>query len=226
MTKENFTSINVIIDQSGSMAPLSKDTIGGFNKFLAEQKDVPGDAELTLCLFSTDYRLVHDCVKLSNVPELNEQTYRPGGGTALLDAVGATIDNVGKKLANTSEEERPSKIIFLIITDGDENSSKVYHELDRVKNMVSHQRDKYKWEFVFMGANIDAVSAGTSLGVSAQNSVNYIASAAGTASLYKGVSKSMTRYRSAPESKFKVDLDNNKLDSNPEIKCDSNKGNP
>lgn len=196
MTKENFTSVNVIIDQSGSMAGLTNDTIGGFNTFLAEQKNVPGDVAFTLCLFSTDYRLVHDCVKLDKVPDLTTKTYRPNGGTALLDAMGTTIDEVGKKLAAMPEEERPSKVIFLIVTDGEENSSRRY-TLEQIRSMVTHQRETYSWEFVFMGANIDAIAAGTSLGVSAANSVNYVASAAGTHQLYGSVSRSLGSYRVA-----------------------------
>jgi hypothetical protein len=195
MTKENFTSINVIIDQSGSMLGLSKDTIGGFNTFLAEQKLVPGDAHFTLCVFNHDYRLVHDCAPLGGIPDLDSKTYRPSGNTALLDAMGATIDEVGRKLAALPEEERPSKVIFLIMTDGEENSSRRYNAA-QVREMVTHQREKYQWEFVFMGANIDAISAGTSLGVTATNSVNYVASAAGTHELYGSVSRSLGSYRS------------------------------
>ena len=196
MTRENFTSVNVIIDKSGSMAGLTTDTIGGFNTFVADQKNVPGDVAFTLCLFSTTYQLVHDAVELASVPNLNDKTYRTGGGTALLDALGTTIDNVGNKLAAMSEEERPSKVIFLIITDGEENSSRKYN-LDQIRSMVTHQRETYSWEFVFMGANIDAISAGTSLGIAATNSVNYSASSIGTKALYSNVSRSLGSYRVA-----------------------------
>lgn len=196
MTRENFTSVNVIVDKSGSMANLTTDTIGGFNTFVADQKNVPGDVAFTLCLFSTSYRLVHDAVKLASVPALNGKTYRCGGCTALLDALGTTIDNVGSKLAAMPEEERPSKVIFLIITDGEENSSREY-KLDQIKSMITRQREVYSWEFVFMGANIDAISAGTSLGISATNSLNYSASSIGTKSLYSNVSRSLGSYRVA-----------------------------
>ena len=213
MTRENFTSVNVIIDRSGSMASLTNDTIGGFNTFLADQKNVPGDVSFTLCLFSTDYRLVHDSVSLANVPDLNVSTYRPSGGTALLDALGTTIDSIGNKLAAMPEEERPSKVIFLIITDGEENSSRRY-ELDQVRTMVTHQREKYNWEFVFMGANIDAISAGTSLGISAANSLNYSASSIGTKSLYTNVSRNLQSYRASASQQvdFFNQTDNNLVD--------------
>jgi len=194
MTKENFTSINVIIDQSGSMGHLTHDTIGSFNTFLKDQKDTPGEAVFTLCTFNTDYRLVHDFVKLGGVPDLDNKTYRPHGGTALLDAMGNTINSVGAKLAAMPEEERPSKVIFLIITDGHENSSHAFTR-EQVKAMVEHQRDVYSWEFVFMGANIDAIAEGASLGISMQNSMNYDASAAGTQDLYSTVSRSVSSYR-------------------------------
>lgn len=194
MTKENLTSINVIIDRSGSMHGLATDTIGGYNQFLADQKLVPGDALFTLCLFNSDYHLVYDAVPLNGVPNLSAETYKADGGTALLDAVGVTIDTVGKKLSAMKEEDRPSKVIFLIVTDGHENSSAEY-TASQIKNMISHQREVYKWEFVFMGANIDAVAEGTALGISAANSLGYAASSVGTAGLYSTVSNSMSSYR-------------------------------
>lgn len=200
MTKENFTSINVIIDASGSMLGLTHDTISSFNTFLQEQKAFPGEAVFTLCTFNTDYRLPHDFVKIASVPTLDNQTYKPNGGTALLDAMGTTIDSVGKKLAALPEEERPSKVIFLIITDGHENSSHRY-SVEQVRSMVQHQKDVYSWEFVFMGANIDAIAAGTNLGISAQNTLNYAATSAGTHQLYRSVSENMSTYRGSNSSR-------------------------
>lgn len=194
MTKENFTSINVIVDESGSMGGLVTDTVGGFNKFLADQKAVPGDAVLTLCTFNVDYRLVHNFQKIASVANLDHKTYCPGGGTALLDALGKTIDSVGDKLAAMPEDERPSKVIFLIITDGQENASRLFTK-EAIRAKVTHQQDVYNWEFVFMGANMDAISEGHSLGIAAHNSMNYAASSSGTRSLYSAVSDSMTTYR-------------------------------
>jgi uncharacterized protein YegL len=200
MTKENFTSINVIIDASGSMGHLATDTIGNFNSFLQEQKAFPGEAVFTLCTFNTDYRLVHDFVKIASVTDLDKSTYRPDGGTALLDAMGTTIDSVGRKLAAMPENERPSKVIFLIITDGHENSSHSYSP-EQIKSMVEHQKDVYSWEFVFMGANIDAIAAGTNLGISVQNTLNYAPTAAGTHKLYSTISENMTSYRASRSSR-------------------------
>ena len=195
MTKENFTSINVIIDRSGSMGHLAHDTIGSFNTFLKEQKDVPGEVAFTLCSFNQDYSLVHDFVKLASVPDLNSKTYQPSGNTALLDALGTTINSVGAKLAAMPEDERPSKVIFLVITDGQENASRRFTK-EQIKSMVTHQQDVYQWEFVFIGANIDAFSEGMSLGFSAQNSVSYSATRGGTEQLYKSISSNVSSYRS------------------------------
>lgn len=199
MTKENLTSINVIIDRSGSMTGLRHDTMGSFNSFLKEQQAFPGEALFTLCTFNDRSTLVHDFVKIASVEGINDTTYRTEGNTALLDAMGTTIDSVGKKLAALPEEERPSKVIFLIITDGEENSSHTYSR-EQIKSMVQHQRETYSWEFVFMGANIDAITAGTSLGISAQNSVSYSATKGGTSRLYGAVSSNTMSYRSSKSS--------------------------
>jgi len=198
--KENFTSINVVIDRSGSMQHLTTDTIGGFNQFLKDQKDVPGEAVLTLCTFSTDYSLVHDCLALADVPELDKTSYKANGGTALLDALGTTINSVGAKLAAMEEDERPSKVIFLVITDGEENSSQEFTK-EQIKSMVEHQQDVYKWQFVFMGANIDSMAEGTSLGIAQNNTMDYEATSKGTRGLYTDVSHSLTRYRTRGPSK-------------------------
>lgn len=200
MTKQNFTSINVIIDASGSMEHLTRDTIGSFNGFLKEQKEFPGEAVFTLCTFNNDYRLVHDFVKIASVPDLDDVTYQARGGTALLDAMGTTIDSVGRKLAAMPEDQRPDKVIFLIITDGHENSSHHYHA-EQIKSMVEHQKNTYSWEFVFMGANIDAIAGGANLGIDVHNTLNYAASAAGTKGLYSTISASMNSYRASNSSR-------------------------
>ena len=194
--KENFTSINVIIDRSGSMSTLATDTIGGFNTFLTDQKGQPGEAVLTLCTFNTDYRLVHDFVRLTSVPNLDAKSYSPSGGTALLDAMGATITEVGKKLAAMNEDDRPSKVIVLVITDGQENSSRKYTK-QQVADMVKHQQDTYNWEFMFFGASLDQVADGVALGISTQNSMNYSPTGVGVKSLYRSISDSTTTYRTS-----------------------------
>jgi len=213
--KENFTSINVVLDRSGSMKELANDTIGSFNALLKDQKELPYEAVFTLCTFNTDYHLVHDSVPLKDIPDLDDKSYRCSGGTSLLDAVGATITSVGNKLARMPESDRPSKVIFLIITDGEENSSHEFTK-EQVSSMVQHQRDHYKWEFVFMGANIDAFKNGTSLGVDSRNTMNYSATSVGTKGLYGQVSTSLRSYRggnSGPQVDFFNQPEENKTDS-------------
>lgn len=196
MTKPNFTSINVIMDASGSMQPLQSDTIGSFNQFLQEQKELPDQAVFSLTVFNTKPTVVHDFVELASVPNLNPKIYAPSGGTALLDAMGTAIDKLGQRLAAMPEEERPSKQIILVITDGQENASSEY-SLEQIKTMVKHQQEVYSWVFVFMGANIDAFSTGTGLGVAGNNTMNYTPTAAGTRNLYNTISDSMRSYRSS-----------------------------
>lgn len=194
MTKENTTHIVAIIDRSGSMATLAEETIQGFNAFLAEQKKEPGEATLTLATFASDYRLVHDGVALDAVPDLNRMSYQPAGYTALLDAVAKTVNAVGAKLSGMKEEDRPSKVLVLIMTDGEENSSREFKHTD-VSAMITHQKEKYSWEFVFIGANIDSVSVGASIGIAAANSYNYNATKSGSSQLFRSVSKGVSSYR-------------------------------
>lgn len=220
--KKNFTSINVILDGSGSMAPLINDTINGYNKFLIDQKELPGDAILSLCIFNTDCRIVHDSLPLKGAPELNNKTYNTMGGTALLDAIGLTVDRVGDKLSAMKEEDRPEKVLFVIITDGEENSShllkdggvaipskKFYkndsiprsHNLNlkypllKIKDMIDHQQFKYNWEFLYFGANVDAFAEGKSLGISRHNTMGYLADSAGTKDMYQTISNQVSDYR-------------------------------
>lgn len=194
--KENFTSINVIIDASGSMQHLQFDTIGSFNTFLDEQKAFPGEAAFTLCVFNTTNTLVHDFTKLGSIPSLDAKTYAPSGGTALLDAIGTTIDSVGTKLAAMDESERPSKVLFLIITDGHENSSRTYSAA-QIKEMVQHQKDVYSWEFMYFGASLEQIAAGVNLGVDQRNTLSYTPTAVGVHQLYRSISDSTTSYRTS-----------------------------
>lgn len=199
MTKQDFTAITVIADASGSMSHLQLDTIGSINSFLKTQKEFPGEAVFTFVTFNNLSHTVADFVKLASAENVSTSTYRPSGGTALLDAMGDAITSVGQRLASLPEEERPSKVLFLIITDGQENSSHRYTQ-EQIKSMVEHQRQVYSWEFVFIGANIDAFAAGTSLGISGTNSVSYQATSAGTARLYDTISESTKSYRSSHSS--------------------------
>jgi len=195
MTDKNLTEIVAIIDRSGSMHCLTKDTIGGFNSFLAEQKKNPGKAKLTLVQFDDKYQIDYDGTDINYVKDLDDNTYKPRGNTALLDAVGRTIVTVGERLAKTNEDERPGQIIFLIITDGQENASKEFREAAKIAEMVKHQTEAYNWTFVFLGGGDAAFNQGMALGFSANNTHNYSANAAGTSNLYRSVSKGVSRRR-------------------------------
>lgn len=163
--KAGLTEIICVIDKSGSMDSLKSDAIGAFNTFLEQQKALPGEAKITLTLFDTDYKIVHNGVPIASVPALTLDTYVPGGMTALLDAAGRTIDKVGERLKATPENDRPEKVLMVILTDGEENSS---HEYTRQQlfDKITHQKAKYNWEFIFLAANQDAIQAGQSIGVS------------------------------------------------------------
>lgn len=186
--RDDYAHLVIIIDESGSMGPLVDDTIGGVNTFLKEQKKVKGKATLTLVKFANAVEYIHESENLKNVRPLGREDYRPGGGTALLKAIDQTIEDTGKFLAGLPEHERPAKVVVLIVTDGQENASGYPYSKARISQKINHQRDAYKWEFVFLGANQDAIQEGESLGIQAMNAMNYAASAIGTRALYKTLS--------------------------------------
>lgn len=168
--KKDLCELVVILDESGSMGNVTNDTIGGFNVFLETHQKMPGEARLTLVKFDTKYEIVHNGVDVRSAKPLDKTTYNPSGCTALLDAVGRAIDEVGKRFDTASEDEKPGKVIFLIITDGEENSS-VEYKLHQVKEKTTKRQDVDKWEFIFMGANQDAWAEAGKMGYA--NAVNY-----------------------------------------------------
>jgi len=153
--KKDLTEIVIILDESGSMSSCKNDTIGGFNEFLNTQQKIKGKANVTFVKFSDYYKIINDGTPIKNVCHLNEDNYTPSYSTALLDAVGKTFNSVGNRLANTPENERPEKILVAIITDGYENASKEFNR-QQIFDIVKHQREKYNWEIIFIGADIDA----------------------------------------------------------------------
>ena len=161
---KQLTEIAYILDRSGSMEPMAEPAITGFNEFLAEQRKAPGQARLTLVLFDDEYLVPCRGIPLSEVAELNAATYVPRGMTALLDAIGRTIDELGRKLAATPEPERPGKVIVAIFTDGMENASSDF-SLQKISKVIKHQKDKYGWEFLFLGANQDAIATAAQIGI-------------------------------------------------------------
>jgi len=188
MTDPNRTHITAIIDRSGSMEGLTNETVTGFNKYLKDQKALPGSATLTLVLFNTDYTVVHDAVDIQKVPDITADFYSANGYTALYDAMAEAIKRTGASLAAKPEAERPGAVIVLVMTDGQENSSKEFKgEQGRVaiQKMVKHQTGRYSWNFVFMGANIDAKAVGANLGVHVDFAMNYMPDSQGTSEAYR-----------------------------------------
>lgn len=193
--KQNLTQIVCILDRSGSMSNLTSDTIGGYNTFIENQKLEPGEAWVTTVLFDDRYELLTDGEDIRTIKTMTSKEYYARGTTALYDAVGKTIDEVGHKLALKAEEERPSKVIVVIITDGLENSSKEYTK-SQVKEMITHQTEKYSWQFIFMGANIDSAAEASSIGIDEKFSMDYMATDMGTMAVYASADRAVRQMRS------------------------------
>ena len=190
----NLTEIVFILDRSGSMAGLEDDTIGGFNAMVEKQKKELGDALLSAVLFSDGCQVLYDRADIQKVEPMTEQQYRVGGCTALLDAIGGAVHHIGNVHKYAREEDRPGKTIFVITTDGMENASRSY-TYDEVQRMVKHEQEKYSWEFLFLGANMDAISAARSFGIRADRAVRYRRDRAGTELNYQVVSETVSRVR-------------------------------
>lgn len=205
--KQGLTHIHFILDRSGSMDIIKKDTIGGFNNFLQKQKAAPGEATMTLVQFDTAnaYEVVIDRKPIAEAKELTSSSFMPRAGTPLYDAVGRGINELGKQLSDLPEEQRPEKVAFVILTDGEENSSREFTQA-QVLEMIKHQTEKYSWQFMFLGANIDAISVAKGIGINPQAAMTFAANAIGTTSAYDGVARVMTCYRSAaPGAKLAFD---------------------
>ena len=191
---DNLSEIVCIVDRSGSMDSIRSDAIGGFNAFLSDQKQQPGEAMLSLVLFNHEYKLVYDHIDIAKTPKLTDKTYQPAGMTALLDAVGRTIDAVGERLAATPEAQRPAKVIVAILTDGLENASKDYSR-DKVAKMIQRQQQKYSWEFIFLAANQDAIAAAQDISITAKDAVAFTSTGEGVRTAYTAMSAEVTRRR-------------------------------
>lgn len=162
--KKNLTELVYILDRSGSMSGLESDTIGGYNSMLIKQKEADGEATITTVLFDDQYELLHDRINIKGVVPITEKEYFVRGTTALLDAIGKTICKIGNVQKNTTDEERAEKVLFVITTDGHENASKEYTYSD-IKTIIDRQKNKFGWEFIFLGANIDAVVEAEKFGI-------------------------------------------------------------
>jgi uncharacterized protein YegL len=192
--KDNLTELVFILDRSGSMGGLESDTIGGYNGFIEKQKFEDGDALLSTVLFDDKFEVFHDRVDIKSAVPLTDKEYFVRGTTALLDAIGIGIDTIGRRLKATPEKDRPAKVLFVITTDGMENASKEY-SAKRVKEMIQHQTDKYGWEFLFLGANIDAVGVAKDIGIRAERAVRCNNDSVGIEMNYYAMSDTVSSYR-------------------------------
>jgi hypothetical protein len=192
--RNDLADITVVVDRSGSMSSCRTDAEGGLNHFIDEQKNGPGHAVLTLVQFDTEYEFVHKAIPIKDVPKY---TLHPRGGTALLDAVGRAITEAGERLSAMSEADRPALVVFVILTDGQENSSKEFKKA-KIKEMIQHQTDAYRWQFTFLAANQDAFAEGSDLGVPTAAIMNFSHST--TKQAYAAASSNTSRMRTASSS--------------------------
>lgn len=192
--KTNMTELVFILDKSGSMAGLEKDTIGGFNSMLEKQKKVEGECRITTVLFDHEYTLLHDRIDIKAVSPMTEEEYFVGGCTALLDAIGITINKLATVQKNTAEEYRADKVMFVIITDGEENASREY-SAKKVRSMITKEKTENNWEFIFLGANIDAIETASRFGIDADHAVDYVPDAEGTRLNFEAMAETVACYR-------------------------------
>lgn len=201
--RKNLTEVVFILDRSGSMAGLESDTIGGFNSLIEKQKKEEGEAYISTVLFDDVSEVLYDRVPIEKVEPMNDRQYYVRGCTALLDAVGGAIRHIANVHKYAREEDRPEKTLFIITTDGMENASRQF-SYEKVKEMINKEKEKYGWEFLFLGANIDAVSVAGRFGISADRAINYECDKKGTELNYRELSHVVSKVRSA---KCKKDVD-------------------
>ena len=192
--KNNMTEIVFILDRSGSMAGLEEDTIGGFNSLIEKQKQEAGEAFITTVLFDDKYNLIHKHESIDNVKPLTNKEYFPRGMTALLDAVGKTILKIKRNHDSLDKEDVPQNTLVVITTDGHENASREFNVRD-IKTLITKQKEIYNWEFLFLGANINASEVGAKFGIAKERTVNYHADHKGVKKHYKELSKTVSNYR-------------------------------
>lgn len=192
--KKNLTELVFILDRSGSMSGLETDTIGGFNAMIEKQKTTPGEALVSTVLFDHQRVVLHDRANIQDIKPMSDQDYSVRGSTALLDAIGFSIHHIGNVHKYAREEDIPEHTIFVITTDGMENASGHY-DSDKVKQMIERQKNKYGWEFLFLGANIDAVETARHIGITKERAVNYHSDSKGTRLNYEVVGSAIASVR-------------------------------
>ncbi len=193
--KKDVTEIVFILDKSGSMAGLELDTIGGMNSMLNKQKKAEGEAFVTTVLFNHNIEIVHDRINVRGISPMTESDYEVGGTTALLDAIGFSIQKIVNVQKHTNKDERANKVLFVITTDGMENASREFTS-EKIKKMIKHQKESYEWDFIFLGANIDAVATAATFGIDEDFAVEYHADNIGTQLNYETVSEAVLKLRS------------------------------
>lgn len=192
--KTKTTELVFILDKSGSMSGLETDTIGGYNAMLEKQQKEPGEAIVTTVLFDNNYELLHDRINIKAINPITEKEYYVGGSTALLDAIGNTINKIVNARRHTKVEYQADQVMFVITTDGMENASREY-TYDKIKTMIERQKSEYNWEFIFLGANIDAIATAEKFGISPDRASNYNADSEGTILNYNVVSEVVSDIR-------------------------------
>lgn len=189
-TNNSITELVFILDRSGSMAGLESDTIGGFNSLIEKQKKQHGECYISTVLFDNESEVLHDRIKLSEIKKMTDKDYYVRGCTALIDAIGGAIHHIANIHKYARPEDVPEHTMFVIMTDGYENASHIYTS-DRVKSMIKHEKEKYGWEFLFIGANIDAVETAKNFGINENRAVNYHADSQGTNVVYDTVAETV-----------------------------------
>jgi len=200
----DFTDITIILDRSGSMGSIRDATIKGINDFITETRNVPGDGVFSLVQFDDKYENVYTNISQKEVPLLNRDTFVPRGDTALIDAVCRTIDETGQRLAAMPEEQRPNKVLLVIMTDGFENASQKYTRRDMC-DRITHQKEKYNWKIVYLGANQDAIAEGGKYGIGTQQAMTYTATAAGVRTATASLNSSAARWKLGHMNDFVLD---------------------
>lgn len=194
--KPNYTDITILLDRSGSMISIQDATIKGFNAFLEAQRKAPGEATISLVQFSSHIDTVYSGIDIKSAKRLNYETFTPGGGTALLDAIAMTIEKAGDRYRSLPEDQRPSKVLFAIITDGEENASRFFTK-DEVFAAIRRQQIDYSWQFSFLGANQDAITVANGLGIRSNASMTYAHNEKGAKAAFTSMSNQTTMFRSA-----------------------------